>query len=136
MLIKYLNIDNFNYDILNYIPEKQSVGGILFDFVGNIVDSFSWGLGKKTNNEAEWLTFMLGFEITARKGISKIIIIGDSKKVIQKMKFGYKKGNIRYNRYIERSLLSPPNQRSFPSMFFEATIRMLTFLQTKKSCWS
>ena len=82
--------------------------GIVFDPGGNIVDSFAWGLGKKTNNEEEWSTLMLGFEIITKLGIRKIVIIGDSRKVIQNMRSRYKKGNIRCKIIYRRSPSSLP----------------------------
>ena len=38
---------------------EVGAGGIIFYPRGNTVDSFAWGLGNKTNNEAEWLVLML-----------------------------------------------------------------------------
>ena len=58
---------------------EVGVGGIIFYPRGNTVDSFAWGLGNKTNNEAEWLVLMLDIELITRKGISKIIIITNSR---------------------------------------------------------
>ena len=65
---------------------------------GNIVNSFAWELRKESNNQAEWMALMLGVEIIAKLGISRIVIIGDSMQVIQKMQTGYKNGNIRCKR--------------------------------------
>ena len=57
---------------------EVGAGGIIFYPRGNTVDSFAWGLGNKTNNEAEWLVLMLDIELITRKCIRKIIIINDS----------------------------------------------------------
>ena len=58
---------------------EVGAGMIIFYPIGNTVDSFAWGLGNKTNNEAEWLVLMLDIELITRKCIRKIIIINDSR---------------------------------------------------------
>ena len=39
-----------------------------------MVDSFAWGLRIKTNNEAEWLDILHGFELISKPDIKKIAI--------------------------------------------------------------
>ena len=63
-------------------PKEEGVGGIIFDPGGNIVNSFSWGIGHKSNNEAECLLLFLLLELVGRNTISKLILFGDSKEVI------------------------------------------------------
>ena len=58
---------------------EVGTGRIFFYHGGNTIDSFSWNLGKKTNKEVEWLVLMLDIELITKKGISKIIIINDSR---------------------------------------------------------
>ena len=64
-------------------------GGILLDPGGNIEQSFSWGLGNITNNEAEWLALLQGLQILQAKNYRKVLIFGDSKHVISKLINGY-----------------------------------------------
>ena len=45
---------------------------------------------------------MFGFEIITKLGIRKIVIIGDSRQVIENMRSGYTKGNIRCKRIYRR----------------------------------
>ena len=64
-------------------------GGILLDPEGQIEQTFTWGLGYRTNNEAEWLALLQGMEILANTDLSKIAIFVDSRHVIYKMLNGY-----------------------------------------------
>ena len=58
-------------------PEVAGVGGILLDPRGQIEQTFAWGLGHRTNNEAEWLALLQGMEILANTDLSRIAIFGD-----------------------------------------------------------
>ena len=53
-------------------------GGILLDPRGHVEQTFAWGLGYRTNNEAEWLSLLQGLKILAIKDLSRIAILGDS----------------------------------------------------------
>ena len=64
-------------------------GGILLDPRGHVEQTFAWGLGYRTNNEAEWLALLQGMKFLANKDFSKIAIFGDSRHVIYKMINGY-----------------------------------------------
>ena len=58
-------------------------GGVLIDNTEKIIVNFSWGLGKKTNNAAEILAIWQGLNQARRLSIKKLIIIGDSRIIIQ-----------------------------------------------------
>ena len=64
-------------------------GGILLDPEGQTEQTFAWGLGHRTNNEAEWMAFLQGMEILANTDLSRIAIFRDSRHVIYKMINGY-----------------------------------------------
>ena len=81
---------------------EVGVGGIIFDPGGNIVSSYAWGLGYKTNNEVEWLALFFGLELAKHLKITKITVLGDSKQVIHRMNNGYNKGAIKIRRIYER----------------------------------
>ena len=51
----------------------------MFDLGGNTITTYAWGIGWKTNNEAEWLALYLGVELVRKNNIKKIIVFGDSK---------------------------------------------------------
>ena len=73
-------------------------GGILLDPGGNIEQSYAWGLGIRTNNEAEWLALLQGLQILRAKKYRKVLIFGDSKHVISKLINGYPSGAINCRR--------------------------------------
>ena len=52
---------------------------------GNIVETYAWGIGRKTNNEAEWIALYFALELVEKENIQKIIIFGGPKQIIQKM---------------------------------------------------
>ena len=61
---------------------------------GKIVKTFSWGLGIKMKNEAEWLALYHGLDLIDWGSTSKLLSFGDSRQVIQKMQSRYSKGSI------------------------------------------
>lgn len=63
--------------------------------------TFAWGLGHKTNNEAEWMALLQGLEILDTVDTSRIVIFGDSKQVIYKMINGYTTGSIKCSRHFD-----------------------------------
>lgn len=60
-------------------------GGIIFYRRGKTVASFAWGLGEKTNNEAEWLVLYFRVNLEKQLNIMDIIILDNSKHVIHQM---------------------------------------------------
>ena len=70
-------------------------GGIFLDPRGHIEQTFAWGLGHRTNNEAEWLALLQGMQSLANRDFSKIAIFRDSHYVIIKMINGYTTGSIK-----------------------------------------
>ena len=50
-------------------PGPAGVGGVIFDLGGNRLKYYAWGIGKKSNNYAEWLTLFKGMEIASMLGI-------------------------------------------------------------------
>ena len=73
-------------------------GGILLDPGGQIEQTFAWGLGTRTNNEAEWLALLQGLQLLQEKQYQKVLIFGDSKHVISKLINGYPKGAVKCHR--------------------------------------
>ena len=69
-------------------------GGILLDPKGHVEQTFAWGLGHRTNNEAEWLALLQGLQSLDSKDLRKIAIFGDLRHVIFKMINGYTSGSI------------------------------------------
>ena len=63
--------------------------------------SYAWGLGRNTNNEAEWLALYLRLELAKQLKINKITVLDDSKHETHKMNTGYNKGPIKTRRIYE-----------------------------------
>ena len=80
-------------------------GGILLDPGGQIEQTFSWGLGTQTNNEAKWLALLQGMQILQDKNYQKVLIFGDSKHVISKLINGYPKGAVNCRRLYNKAKL-------------------------------
>ena len=73
-------------------------GGILLGPRGQTEKTFAWGLGHKTNNEAEWMALLQGLELLDTIDSSRIAVFGDSRQVIYKMNNGYTSGSIKCRR--------------------------------------
>ena len=85
------------------VPRKaiqgwQARGGVILDPDGKTEHSFAWGLGIRTNNEAEWLALLQGLRFLQAKKLRKALIFGDSKHVISKIVNGYPSGAVRCRR--------------------------------------
>ena len=55
---------------------------VLLDPRGQTEKTFAWGLGHKTNNEAEWMDLLQGLELLDTIDSSRIAVFGDSRQVI------------------------------------------------------
>ena len=69
---------------------------------------FAWGLGSRTNNEAEWMALLQGLHLTRDKNLWKVLIFGDSRHVIYKMINGYPTGDIKCHRLYKKAKLLLP----------------------------
>ena len=61
-------------------------GGVIFDPGGIKHKDFTWGLGRSTNNQAEWLTLLKRLEIAITLGIQDLAVFGDSLLVIREVR--------------------------------------------------
>ena len=64
-------------------PRLAGADEVLFDSKGNKMNEYSWGIGKKTNNGAEWLTLIKGLELARNVCIEELVVFGDSMMVIR-----------------------------------------------------
>ena len=58
-------------------------GGILITLDEKLESTFSWGLGRETNNVAEALALWKGLHLSRNQGINELIVLGDSRLIIQ-----------------------------------------------------
>ena len=78
--------------------------GILLDPIGHVEQTFAWGLGHRTNNEAEWLALLQGLQSLVSKDLHKIAIFEDSWHVIFKMINGYTSSSINCHRLYDKAM--------------------------------
>lgn len=83
-------------------PGPSGAGGIIFSPEGRSRDFFYWGLGVKTNNQAELLSLLKACQIARAKGVKDIQIFGDSEILIKKLRDGELFRNAGLNRTLER----------------------------------
>jgi ribonuclease HI len=58
-------------------------GRVIYSSNGSRKDSFSWGLGQRTNNQAEILGLLKACQIVRKNGIKEIQVFGDSEILIK-----------------------------------------------------
>jgi ribonuclease HI len=58
-------------------------GGVIFDFKGNKVLEFAWGLGNATNNHAEVLATYMGLRLIPENRSTRLMVISDSDLIIR-----------------------------------------------------
>jgi ribonuclease HI len=61
-------------------------GGVIYDSEGNKLIDYSWGLGKTTNNKAEFLAAYMGLKLAQDRHIQALIVLGDSEIVIKELR--------------------------------------------------
>ena len=88
-------------------------GGILLDPGGQVEQIFAWGLGSRTNNEAEWMELLQGLQLIRDKKLRKVLIFGDSRHVIYKMINGYPSGDIKCRRLYKKAKQLLPHSSEF-----------------------
>ena len=79
-------------------PGPAGAGGVIKED-GRVVKKYHRYLGKKTNNEAEYLAALLGVRVVKKLGLrpSQLVFIGDSSLVIEQLagKFKIKNGRLK-----------------------------------------
>ena len=85
------------------------MGGILLDPGGYVEQTFAWGLGNRTNNEAEWMALIQGLHLLNTKKLHKVLIFRDSRHVIYNLINGYPVGAVKCRRLFEKAKLLMSN---------------------------
>jgi ribonuclease HI len=60
-------------------------GGVIYDSKGKKVIDYAWGLGKSTNNKAEFLAAYMGLKLAQDLNIQTLTVLGDSKIIIKEL---------------------------------------------------
>ena len=69
-------------------PGVAGASGVIYSPDGPSRDCFYWGLGQKTNNQAEMLGLLKACLIARDKGVKDLQVFGDSEILIKKIKLG------------------------------------------------
>ena len=83
-------------------PGKAEAGGVIYSSNGTRKDSFSWGLGQRTNNQAEILVLLKACQIARENGIKEIQIFGDSEILIKTLNTNDQFKNSIINKVLQR----------------------------------
>lgn len=67
-------------------PSDVGAGRAIYSIDGIAKDCFSWGLGQKSNNQAEILGFLKACHIARDKGVKELQVFGDSELIIKSLK--------------------------------------------------
>ena len=70
---------------------------------GHVEQTFAWGFGHRTNNEAKWLALLQVLQSLVSKNLCKVMIFGDSRHVIFKLINGYSSGSINCRRLCDKA---------------------------------
>jgi ribonuclease HI len=73
---------------------------IIFDLEGKEGNSFSWGLGRSTNNQVEALALFLGLRLIDARIHKRIIVIGNLELIIKILRKGFGQSQSRLSRTI------------------------------------
>ena len=52
-------------------PRIAGVGRVIFDYKGNKQKEYAWGIGRETNNGAEWYALIKGLELAKKWRLRK-----------------------------------------------------------------
>ena len=86
-------------------PRRQG-GGVILSPDGNQELSFSWGLGIESNNMAEALALWKGLNLAKEQGIRHIVVIGDSRLVIQDLNLGNLREDMKIRQLLKKSTVT------------------------------
>ena len=95
-------------------PGLAGSGGVIIDVTRRIILNFSWGLGNKTNNAAEFLAIWQGLSQARALSIKKLAIISDSRITIQAL-----------------ILKKPPNNMELTHIYRKVSLKIKDFEKVK-----
>eukprot|EP00253_Pinus_taeda_P006725 PITA_06725 len=83
-------------------PGTAGAGGVIYHPDGHTKDIFYWGLGHKSNNQAELLGLLKVCQIARDKGVKKLQVFGDSELIIKNLNTGDRFNNPSLNKILGR----------------------------------
>ena len=117
-----------NFHVNDTRTGVAGAGGILVDPGGQVEHKFSWGLGPRTNNEAEWMALLQGLHLIRGKKLWKVLVFDDSRHVIYKMINGYPSGDIKCGRLYKKAKLLLPQSIEIITFFAIITRKQISWL--------
>jgi ribonuclease HI len=86
-------------------PGKAGGGGIISNPTGNIILRYAWGLGIEPNNKAEALALWQGLTQALSLNIRDLIVIGDSRLLIQALNQNTRVANGQLKHVIDKIMI-------------------------------
>jgi ribonuclease HI len=83
-------------------PGAAGAGGVIYSPDGSSKEIFSWGLGQKSNNQAELLGITKACLLAREKGVKDLQVFGDSEVIIRKLNMNTRFNNASLNKILER----------------------------------
>jgi ribonuclease HI len=83
-------------------PGIAGAGGIIYSSEGTMIETFSWGLGQRTNNQAEILSLIKVCQIAKARGHRKLQVFGESKILIKMIHSGGQFNDAGLNKNLQR----------------------------------
>jgi ribonuclease HI len=83
-------------------PGAAGAGGVIYSPNGTTRDCFCWGLGQKSNNQAELLGLIKACLIAREKGIKDLQVFGDSEIIIKNLNTESRFSNASLNKTLDR----------------------------------
>ena len=96
-------------------PGPAGIGVVLTDENGEVVGAIAPGMGRTTNNVAEWRALIAGLELAIEKGVRELRVYVDSELVVHQLKGDWKIKN-------DRLRLLAVKARSLLGRFERATV--------------
>jgi ribonuclease HI len=83
-------------------PGVAVAGGVIYSPDGSSKDCFYWGLGQKSNNQADILGLLKACLIAREKGVKDLQVFGDSEIIIKKLNMEAQFSNASLNKTLVR----------------------------------
>jgi hypothetical protein len=110
-------------------PGVAVAGGVIYSPDGSSKDCFCWGLGQKSNNQADILGLLKACLIAREKGVKDLQVFGDSEIIIKKLNMEAQFSNASLNKTLVRLKRVLLDNYEHPSIIVkcEHGVQMLPF---------
>lgn len=115
-------------------PGTARAGGVIYTSDGARRDSFWWGIGQKTNNQAEILGLLKACQIAKDRGDKEFQAFGDSEILIKNLNTGKLFNNASLNKTLNRLKRVLLNFDSFKFLHILRSLNSEADLMANKRC--